>query len=123
MARYKFLNINPLGKKEQDCVCRAISLALNEDYYVIQEKIELVGKLFECPTICVCCYKFLLDNVYGINRIEEYNGTSIREFIEQNPLGTYIIRIEGHCTCVIDSICYDLWDCLDEPISLIWKVE
>ena len=37
MARYKFLNLNPLGELEEDCVCRAISLALNEDYYVIQE--------------------------------------------------------------------------------------
>ena len=45
MARYKFLNINPLGKKEQDCVCRAISLALNENYYTIKRKLELVGEL------------------------------------------------------------------------------
>lgn len=123
MARYEFLNINPLGKKEEDCVCRAISLALNEDYNIIKEKLELIGDLFDCEMLCVCCYKFLLDNVYNLERIEAFEGKTIREFIYYHPIGTYIIRIEGHCTCIIDSVCYDLWDCLDEKISLIWKVE
>ena len=39
MARYQFLNVNPLGEIEEDCVCRAISLALDKDYYKIQEKL------------------------------------------------------------------------------------
>lgn len=43
MAEYRFLNVNPLGKREKDCVCRAISLAMNMDYYNIKHKLELVG--------------------------------------------------------------------------------
>lgn len=122
MARYEFLNINPLGEIEEDCVCRAISLALQEDYYVIQNKLNLVGNLFDCTSLCVCCYKFLLDNVYNLDRIEEYQGYTIEEFAKNNPLGTFIIRIEGHLTCLIDNTCYDLWDCRNKMIDLIWKV-
>ena len=44
MARYQFLNLNPLGKKEQDCVIRAISLGLEEDYFIIEDKLKLVKK-------------------------------------------------------------------------------
>ena len=107
MARYEFLNINPLGEIEEDCVCRAISLALQEDYYVIQNKLNLVGNLFDCSSLCVCCYKFLLDNVYNLDRIEEYQNYTIEEFAKSNPFGTFIIRIEGHLTCLIDNTCYD----------------
>ena len=122
MARYEFLNLNPLGKKEEDCVCRAISLALDEDYYFIQDKINIIGDLFDCEELCVCCYKFLLDNVYHLERIEEYQGHTIEEFADSNPYGKYLIRVEGHLTCVIDNVCYDIWDCRDKIVDIVWKV-
>ena len=123
MARYKFLNINPIGNIEGDCVCRAISLALSEDYYKIKEKITLVGELFECDFLCVCCYKFLLDEVYGLDRLEEVKGMTIEEFADKFPNGIYIIRIEGHLTCVIDNELLDIWDCKDEIIDIVWEVK
>lgn len=123
MARYKFLNLNPLGEIEEDCVCRAISLALNEDYYVIQEKLYLVGQLFECQFLCKCCYKFLLDDVYDLQRIEDYQGCTIEEFANANPIGVYLIRIEGHLTCLIDQVIYDLWDCNDKIVDIVWKIK
>lgn len=120
---YQFLNVNPLGKKELDCVCRAISNALKENYYTIQSKLELVGALFECEKLCVCCYKFLLDNVYNLKRIEEFSGFTIKEFMKLNPKGTFIIRLDGHLTHCIDGVVYDLFDCSNEIIDLIWYVE
>lgn len=123
MSRYEFLNVNPLGKREQDCVCRAIKTALNEDYYTILNKLELVGELFECEALCVCCYKFLLDNVYDLKRIEEVEGMTVGEFAEEFPKGTYIVRVDGHLTTVIDGKCYDIWDCTEEIVHLVWIVE
>lgn len=117
---YKFLNINPLGLREEDCVCRAISLALEEDYYVIQHKLCLIADLFECDKLCVCCYKFLLDKVFNLTRVEEYKGYTIREFLMEHPNDTYIIRLNGHLTCAIAGICYDIWNCLDEEIDIVW---
>ena len=122
MARYKFMNVNPLGKIEEDCVCRAISLALDKDYYEIQEKLHLVGELFDCEFLCVCCYKYLLDEVYDLQRIEEVKGMTVREFANYFPKGTYIVRVEGHCTCVIDNDIMDIWDCRKEFVDIVWKV-
>lgn len=122
MARYQFLNVNPLGKIEEDCVCRAISLALDEDYYKIQEKLYLVAKLFECEYLCVCCYKYLLDNVYDLKRIEEVKGMTIEEFANYFPTGIFIVRVEGHLTCVIDNNIIDIWDCRDKIVDLVWEV-
>lgn len=122
MAKYQFLNINPLGELEEDCVCRAISLALDEDYCKIQNKLHLVADLFECEMLCICCYKYLLDEVYGLERIEEFSGMTIDEFLHYHPEGTYLIRIDNHLTCAIDGTVLDIWDCTNHEIRLIWKV-
>nr|DAL91365.1 MAG TPA: hypothetical protein [Caudoviricetes sp.] len=121
--KYKFLNLQPLGRKEEDCVCRAISLGLDEDYYTIQHKLELIGDLFDCEELCVCCYKHLLDNVYELERYESYQGMTIEEFLNLNPKGTFIIRVQGHLTCGIDGVLYDIWDCRNEIVDIVWKVE
>ena len=123
MARYQCLNVNPVGKIEEDCVCRAISLSLNEDYYKIQEKLHLVAELFECEYLCVCCYKYLLDNVYDLKRIEEVKGMTVEEFANHFPIGVFIVRVEGHLTCVIDNNIMDIWNCKDEIVDLVWEVK
>lgn len=119
---YEFKNVNPLGKRELDCVCRAISGALNENYYTIQNKLELVGALFDCEKLCVCCYKFLLDNVFNLCRIEECQGMTIKEFMKCYNKGTYIIRVDGHLTHCVDGICYDIFDCTDEIVDIVWII-
>lgn len=121
--RFQFYNLNPLNKLEQDCVCRAITLATNEDYDVILNKLQLVGDLFDCDKLCVDCYKFLLDNVYNFDRIESYHGHTINEFLKHHSRGVYIIRIDRHLTCAIDGKIYDTWDCSDEIIDIIWTKE
>lgn len=118
---FKYFNVNPLNEIEQDCVCRAISLALDIPYEIAIEKLELVSQLMECECLCVCCYQFLLDEVYSLERINGFTGTTIREFIETRPYGRYLIRVDGHLTCVINGVIYDTWDCSEELIDIVWK--
>lgn len=77
----------------------------------------------ECDKLCVCCYKFLLDEVYSLERIEEYAGLTIEEFSRHKPKGTYLIRVDNHLTTMIDSVVYDIWDCRGEIVRIVWKVE
>ena len=120
--RYKFFNINPLGEIKEDCVCRAISGALKIPYYVIENKLHLIGELFDCQQLCVCCYKHLLDSVYGLDRIEECKGMTVKEFLDIFNKGTYIIRVEGHLTFGCDGELKDIWNCKDEIIDIVWEV-
>lgn len=78
--------------------------------------------MFDCPKLCLCCYKHLLDYVYQLDRIEEVQGMTIEEFANLYNKGTYIVRVEGHCTCVINGIIYDIWDCRDQIIDVVWVV-
>lgn len=119
---WQFLNLQPLGKLEEDCVTRAISLATGQDYYTIQEQLNLIGSLFHCEKLCVCCYKHLLDYVYNLERIEAVQGMSIKEFLQVFNSGIYIIRVDGHLTCAIDGEIIDTWDCTDKIVDIVWFV-
>ncbi len=120
--RFDFLNLQPLGRLEEDCVCRAISFALNVPYRCIEQKLKLTAELFECEELCVCCYKHLLDSVYNLKRLESFQGLTIEEFIDLNPVGIYIIRVDGHLTACQDGILKDTWDCRDEIVDIVWKI-
>jgi hypothetical protein len=48
---------------------------------------------------------------------------TICEFMKLNPYGTYIIRVDGHLTHCKDGICYDIFDCTNEIVDLVWLVE
>lgn len=118
---YKFENLNPINSIEFDCVCRAITNATKLDYYDVERKLKEVASLFDCEYLCVCCYKFLLDYVFGFTRIEEYQGKTIKEFLDKHPYGTFLIRVDGHLTYARDSVCYDTWDCTDCIVDIVWK--
>lgn len=118
---YCYLNLNPNGKIDNDCVTRAISMALGKDYNIIRKKLSAIGILFDCEDLCVCCYQHLLDQVYNLKRVNG-KGQTIEMFLNSHPKGTYIFRVDGHLSCGIDGTLFDIWNCKDELIDIVWKV-
>lgn len=82
---------------------------MNEEY--------LIAKIIQ-----VCCYENLLNFVFGYEQIYGVEGMTIECFANYHPIGTYIIRIEGHLTSLIDGVIYDLWNCSDKVVDVVWKV-
>ena len=119
---YKYLNLNVLGKEEQDCVTRAIALASDCSYAEIQDKLYYISKLFDCVILCVCCYQHLLDSVFQYDKVY-CKGMAVEEFAEVHPVGTYLLRMDGHLSCLIDNCVYDLWNCKDQILTDVWKVK
>lgn len=117
---FKYLNVNPLDMKESDCVVRAISSASGYSYAEIQDKLYYISKIFDCDELCVSCYKHLLENVFKYDR-EYCRGMTTREFCEEHPYGTYLVRIQGHLTTIIDGDVNDTWDCGDFICDKAWK--
>ena len=122
MVDYKFYNANPLKNIESDCVCRAISRATKIPYRKIEHKLHLIGDLFECEELCVCCYHHLLEKVFGLTP-KNANGRSVRQIVEDYPNKVIIIRLDGHLTMAENGIVYDLWDCRDEVADIFWIVD
>lgn len=121
MVDYKFYNANPLGNIELDCVCRAISTATQIPYRQVEKKLEYIGKLFECDSLCVCCYHHLLEKVF--NLVPRFaNGKSVGEIARDYPTSRLLIRIDGHLTCAIRGVIHDIWDCTKEVADIFWKI-
>ena len=121
MARVVYYNQNPDGDRENDCVTRAISLASGLPYSVIRKKLFHISKLLNCEKLCVCCYRHLLDDIFKYQRVECY-GNTVREFANKHRQGTYLVRMGGHITTIIDGEIWDTFDCGDEFCTDAWEV-
>ena len=118
---FKYLNVNPLSLEEEDCVCRAIKLASGKSYAEIEDKLYYVSRLLDCEELCVCCYQFLLNEVFMYEPIDCLD-MSVGELAELYKDDILIIRINGHLTCSLYGDIYDLWDCRDLPCDVAWRV-
>lgn len=119
---FKYLNLNPLSLREEDCVTRAISLASGHSYSEIQDKLYYISELLDCDKLCVCCYSHLLDNVFNYERLPARNKT-VGEIAEMYDDCILLVRIEGHLTCVVYGVIRDLWDCSASYADIVWLVE
>lgn len=119
---FNYYNANPLGNIESDCVCRAIQRALGQDYYDVERKLCLIAELFDCETLCVCCYKHLLENVYGL-KPQMANGATVGDIARAYRDEIVLIRIDGHLTVAEYGQVYDLWDCTNEVADIFWIVK
>jgi hypothetical protein len=122
MAKFRYYNLNPNGEKVSDCVTRAISLASNISYSTIRSKLRSTARLLDCPKLCPTCYGFLIQQVLG-GIPKNCMGMSVGEFADLHPNGTYLIRIQGHLTCVKEpSTVWDIWDCRAKMCDLAWEI-
>lgn len=123
MSKYKFWNVNPEHLLENDCVTRAITEATGLTYHQIQEKLFYIGKLLECDSLCLCCYSFLLDNIFCFERIRRVKGITIEEFANIYNNGVYLVRVKQHLSVVSYGTILDIWDCSNEIITDCWKAK
>lgn len=117
---FKYINLNPNQLEENDCVCRAISLASGCDYEDIQDKLYYVSKLLDCDELCPCCYRFLIENVFEFQP-EYCHGLTVGEFAQEHPYGVYLVRIPEHLTTIVDGAINDIWDSSEFLCDLAWR--
>jgi hypothetical protein len=122
MARFQYLNVEPSAKKKSDCVTRAITFASGLPYSTVRKKLYHTSRLLECEsTYCNTCYGFFIQEVLG-GVPTNCDGMTIGEFADLHPYGTYLIRIEGHLTTVLNGNSFDTFDCRDRYCDLAWKM-
>lgn len=119
---FRYYNRNPNGYKIPDCVIRAISTALDLDYYNVVASLHLNGEYYNCDSLCVCCYEKLLDYDLDLPHYKG-NGDTAKEIARKYPNDILLLRMEGHLTCSIDGVIYDIWDCSNEIITDFWIVD
>ena len=81
---FKYHNENPYRIEEEDCVCRAISKGLDLDYEVVNKLLEMSAEHNECDKLCVCCYHFLLEDVFRLPVKDSDFWETLRDVAEKD---------------------------------------
>ena len=118
---YKYHNTNPNGYHIPDCVIRAISTAMNIDYYGVLSMLHKNGQYYSCNDLSVRCYKKLLDYDFNLHHFVG-NGDTAKEVAQNFPNNIVILRMKGHLSVSINGIIHDIWNCSDEIITDFWIV-
>lgn len=116
---YKFYNANARGNFVNDCVIRAISVAECKSWDETYEELSIIAKHEGNLLDDVNFVEDYLDQRY--KRVKHYAKT-VGEFIEEYPIGTYLITMEGHITVIRDGVLYDTFDCRNRRIWGVWVV-
>ena len=119
---WRYYNKNPDLRHEEDCVCRAISTALEISYRAAEGLTKMAATAEECDTLCVCCYHHLLEDGFGLEPRYDYFQHTVGEIAERYHDRKIIIRVEGHLTCAAYGDVLDIWDCSGELVDRYWLV-
>ena len=69
-------------------------------------------------------YKYLSNYERLIIRVEKGKPRlKGYDFVEKYPKGTYILKMTGHITVVVDGVLYDLWDSRYRSVYTAWKIK
>lgn len=118
---YTYYNKNPRKNIENDCVCRAISTALDLDYYDVERLLYRNSNKCNCDMLTKSCYRKLLEKDFRL-KAHRGNGFTVKEIAYSHPNNNVIMRVYGHLTCSIRGEIKDIFDCSNEKVDEFWVV-
>lgn len=123
---WKQKNENPINNRVGDCVIRAISTALQQDWVKTYTELCVQGLMFcDLPSSNAVWGAYLAHKGYKRAAINNTcNCYTVEDFCRYYPKGTYILGTGTHALTVIDGDHYDSWDSAQEcPIYYFAKEE
>jgi hypothetical protein len=123
---WKRHNENPANARVGDCVIRAISTALGQDWVKTYAELCVQGLMFcDLPSSNAVWGSFLIDKGYSCSVIpNNCQCYTVEDFCKEHPKGTYVLGTGTHALTVIDGNYIDVWDSGQEiPIYYFTKDE
>lgn len=121
---YIYYNPNPEKNVTGDCVVRALTLVLNEDWDTAYIGICTQGFLMKVMPATNSVWGAYLRQK-GFVRLQIPNTCpdcyTVRDFCNENQNGTFLLATGEHVIAVIDGNYYDGWDSGDEVPIYFWK--
>ena len=118
-----YFNARPDREREEDCVCRAITVATGLRYETIEKLLAMIGDYFDCDELFVECYARLLEDIFGYKSVKCFHAETVEDIARDYPNNKVLIRINGHLTVAMFSLILDTWDCSQELADRFWIVE
>ena len=125
MSRYRFKNMNPEGKKVDDCTVRTLALANDLEWdRVFDDLCEIASWKRAMPSTNEVWNEWLEVNGWKMHQVkgrpDDYN---VKDFCAEHPHGTFVLGLRNHVVCVMNGCYYDTWDCGERPVLFYWTME
>lgn len=119
-----YRNLNPLNLTVGDCVVRAISALLNQDWDTTYTDLADEGReMADMPSANRVWGAYLKRN--GFKRYVIPNTCpdcyTVRQFAGEHPHGRYLLSVDSHVVAVINGDYYDTWDSGDKVPIYYYK--
>ena len=123
---YVNYNANPQQKQVGDCVIRAISTALNQEWERTYIELAIQGFMMsDMPSSDSVWNEYLKSK--GLTRyiVPDTcpNCYTVRQFADEHPTGIYVVFVGQHVVAVIDGNYIDTWDSGDRVPIYDWEVD
>ena len=118
-------NINPQNKQVGDCVIRAISTALNQDWERTYIELAIQGFMMsDMPSSDSVWNEYLKNKGLSRRIVPDTcpNCYTVRQFADEHPTGIYVVFVGQHVVAVIDGNYIDTWDSGDRVPIYYWEV-
>ncbi len=125
---YKYLNLHPKRLLVEDCVKRAIALAANMDYRIVQRELNRYKRVTgaESYNSGYNPHRYIENVLKGEKLVFSAKEGERRmtggEFCRQYPKGRYVLNMPGHFTACIDGVIYDTWDPSEKIVYTAYKI-
>ena len=107
-------NPNPMKKRTDDCVIRALSIILDKSWETIYDDLCDIGReMYEIPISNTVWARYLKEHGFSRKIIPDTcpdNCYAVWQFTYDHPEGEYILGTGSHVIAVIDGDYYDTWD-------------
>lgn len=126
MDNYIYYNPNPGGNRVGDCTVRALCKATGHDWdYVHAMLCAISSDLCDMPSANHVWGAYLRKNGFRRYLVDDHGQDvyTVRDFCEDNPVGTFVLAIHEHVVCVVDGDYYDSWDSGGEIPIYYWTKE
>ena len=126
---WKYYNPNKKRSDAGDCVIRALTLALGEDWQTVHSLLcKRAAHEWEMPSANRVWIGLLEERGFyliGIpNTCEKTQCYTISQFCKDNPNGLYVVGTGEHVVTVIDGTYYDTYDSGNKiPIYCLYRKE
>lgn len=117
-------NPNPHNKNVGDCVIRALTKALNKDWYSVYAGLSTIGyAMGDMPSANHVWGAYLRRNGFKKHLVDDkgVDNYTVGDFCEDHKKGVYVLAISGHVVCVQDGCVYDSWDSSNEIPLYVWS--
>lgn len=121
---YRFYNPNPVGRTTVgDCSVRAISKALgitwDEAHDELSQTSKQMGDIMNSNDVISAVLRHNGFYKEGLPCTYKHCFT-VREFAEENPVGTYVVGTGTHVVTIINGDYFDAWPSGDESVIYFW---